>query len=73
MSLTRDGLKNAILTAMSGNPDNKDDALDAMAGAIVEYLKNNLEVKVPTGAVVTNATGQVVVTRNVTTIDCEVS
>ena len=73
MSLSKEGLKGALIEAMSGNPENKEDAMDAMAGAIVNYLKDNLEVKVPTGAVVTEATGQVVATKNLTALDCEVS
>lgn len=73
MSINKNGLKNALLQSMSGNPTNKDDALDAMAEALVNYLKDNLEVKVPTGAFVTNATGQVVATKNTTPLSCEVS
>jgi len=73
MGISKDGLKSAMLTAMAGKPDNQDDAIELMAGAIVDYLKVNLEVKVPAGEVVTNATGQIVVTKNLKTIDCEVS
>lgn len=72
MALNKDGLKEAIITAMQDNPTSKDAGIEAMAGAIVDYLSDNLEVSIPASSVVTSVTGQAVGNPNATSIACEV-
>ncbi len=73
MGISKDGLKAALVEALSSKPGSKDEALDAIAGAIVDYLRDNLEVKVPGGKYVTTVTGQVTTLRSNAKVDCEVS
>lgn len=77
MSLEKDGLKAALMDAMDGNPETKEEAMGLMAGAIVNYFKNNLEVKIPAGGVIVSVTGgsgsAAKGDTNDTKISCEVS
>lgn len=55
--------------------DNKQETLDAwkqLGKALVQHLKENLEVTVPTNKVITQVTGQAVGTPNTAPIGCEV-
>jgi len=63
MALTGDVIKAAIQ-----NADNPDDFCEQLAKAIVQ----NLEVKLPAGAVITQVTGQAAGTPNPAPIPCEV-
>ncbi len=57
MSLDKNELQDLMLSKMSANPDNQSDAFEALADAIVEYIKSNLEVDIPRGAVIDTVTG----------------
>jgi len=79
MSLDKDGLKAVLLDAMSQNPTDKESAMDALAGALVDYITENLEVVIPAGTVLTGGIGQYTPTKNgpvppqTGVITCEVS
>jgi len=79
MSISKAGLKAALLAAMDPDnpPANKEDAMDALADAIVTYLLDNLEVKIPIAGVVDTVSGgsgaPAVGIANLKTISCEVS
>lgn len=77
MSLSKDGLKQAIMDALDSAPDNKDDAMEALAGAIVDHIQNNLEVNIPSATIITTVSGgsgaPAVGIKNVDEITLEVS
>ena len=55
--------------------ENKEDTLEGwkkLGKALVKYITENMDVKVPTGSVVTQVTGQAVGTPNTAPIECEV-
>lgn len=75
--ITAEGLRDARRTEMDAaakeSEQNRDAILLADCKAIIDYIKDNLEVVVPAGAVVTNVTGQVVQLKNVKPISCKVA
>lgn len=77
MAMSKEVLKAALLDAMSTAPDNKEGAMDALAGAIVDFLNANLEVKIPIGGVIGGVTGgsgaPAVGLPNTSKISCEIS
>jgi len=79
MSLSAAGLKREITAEMSNLDENStpDAAADAMAKAIIDYLKDNLEVKIPTSSCIVSVTGgsgaPALGATNLTKIDCEIS
>lgn len=66
-----------MLDAMINEPGDKDGAMDALAGAIVDFLNANLEVKIPIGGVIGNVTGgsgaPAIGLPNTSKISCEIS
>lgn len=68
-----------MMNAMSENPESKEEAMEMMAGAIVDYFVANLEVVIPAGSVLTGGVGQYTPSKNgptppqTGTISCEVS
>ena len=50
-------LRDEMLSAMSSNPDNREDAFLALATAIAGHIKDNLEIDVPAGKVIGSVTG----------------
>ena len=72
-------LKSEIRSQMSSLDENSnaDDAAQAMAEAIIGYLKSNLEVKIPADEVIISVIGgsgaPAIGAANPTKIDCEIS
>lgn len=79
MTITADGLKTEIESQMSSMDENSspEDASQAMATAIINYLKDNLEVKIPVSEVIVSVVGgsgaPAVGAANITKIACEIS
>lgn len=71
MALDAAQLKSEMIKAMESTPDNRDEALGKLAETIVNHIKNNLEVVVPSGSFVTTVTGQAVGTSNLLAVDCD--
>lgn len=67
-----DARRSAIDKAADDTGQDRDAILLADCRAIVDYLRDNLEVTVPAGGVVVSVTGQVVVLKNVKPITCGV-
>jgi len=57
MALDKAELREMLIDKMGGKPDNKEDAFESLADALVEYFKNNLEVDIPVGAITGSVTG----------------
>lgn len=79
MAITADGLASEILSQMSNLDENStpEQARAAHANAIVKYLLENLEVKIPSTSVIISVVGgsgaPAVGTANPDKIDCEIS
>jgi len=79
MAMTADGLKAAIQEEMESltSESSPDAAQSKMANAIINYIKENLEVKIPSGSLIETVSGGSGVAAlgvaNVDAVDCEVS
>jgi len=78
MSLSADGLKNKMQQKMEGltSESSPDAAQLAMCDAIVEYIKENLDITVPSGSFIETVTGgsgaPALGVANVDEVDCGV-
>jgi len=79
MAMTADGLKAAIQEEMESltSESTPDAAQTKMANAIINYIKQNMEVKIPTGSLIKTVSGgsgaPALGVANAAKIDCEVS